>query len=61
MRLCHEITVALRNLLRGESGPTATEYAIMLGLIVLVAAASVRAIGEKMDVLYQIIDSAVTT
>jgi Flp pilus assembly pilin Flp len=50
----------LRRLLREESGPTAVEYAVMLGLIVLVAAAMIRAVGESMQGIWQAINTAVT-
>lgn len=46
---------------RGEEGPSATEYAIMLAVIVLVAAASIRQIGEKIHFVYQNIETAVAT
>ena len=46
-----------RRFWREEDGPTATEYAIMLVLIVLVAAATIQSIGERMFVIYENIDS----
>lgn len=55
------IARAVRRLLRADTGPTTTEYAVMLGLIVLVAMAGIRAIGEKMYLLYDIINAAVPT
>ncbi len=36
----------IRNFLADESGPTAVEYAIMLGLILMVCFASIAAIGS---------------
>ena len=41
-------TIAQR-LLREEDGPTAVEYAIMLALIVLVCIASIIAIGQSAE------------
>ena len=45
--------------LRTEDGPTATEYAIMLALIVFVAMATIGAIGGQMQVIYDNINAAV--
>jgi Flp pilus assembly pilin Flp len=47
----------LRRLLAEEDGPTATEYAILLAMLVLVAVASIRGIGERMYNIYLAIDS----
>ncbi len=52
---------ALQRLLREESGPTAVEYAVMLGLIVLAAAVMIRAVGESVYGIWQTINTAVTT
>jgi len=49
-----------RRLAHDESGPTAVEYAVLLGLIVLVAAASIRAVGESVHGIWQVIHTAVT-
>lgn len=49
----------LARFFRDESGPTATEYAIMLALIVLVAMATIQSIGTKMMNLYTNIDAAI--
>lgn len=42
---------------REEDGPTATEYAILLALIVLVAAATIQSIGERMYNIYENINT----
>ena len=42
-KLIHE----MRRFLREEDGPTATEYAVMLALIILVALSSIGALGSK--------------
>ena len=42
---------------REEDGPSATEYAILLTLLVLVAVAAIRGIGERMYNIYDYIDS----
>lgn len=46
---------------RGEDGPSATEYAILLAVLVLIAVASIRQIGEKIHFVYQNIETAVAT
>jgi len=35
--------------LRSEDGPTATEYAVMFALILIVCIGTVRALGTKVD------------
>lgn len=44
---------------REEDGPSATEYAIMLALIVLIAMSAIRGIGEGMEGVYQSIEGAI--
>jgi pilus assembly protein Flp/PilA len=39
----------MRAFIFDESGPTASEYAVMLALILLVAIASIGALGTKVD------------
>jgi pilus assembly protein Flp/PilA len=39
----------LREFLRSEDGPTATEYAVMFALILIVCIGSVRLIGTKVN------------
>jgi len=38
--------------LRSEDGPTATEYAVMLALIIVVCIATVQSIGTKADAAF---------
>ncbi len=45
----------LRAFVRDEQGPTATEYAILLAVIILGAMGTILSIGEKFEVLYTII------
>jgi len=59
--MCRQILARFRHLLRDEQGPTGTEYAILLGLIVLVAMASIRSIGERMYGLYEAINATMPT
>ncbi len=44
--------------LRSEDGPTAVEYAFMLALIVLVAAAAISQCGGMMEICYENIRDA---
>ena len=37
----------IRNFWRGEDGPTAVEYAVMLGLIIVVAFAAIQTFGQS--------------
>ncbi len=46
-------------LLGDESGPSATEYAILLALLVLIAVSAIRAIGASMMGIYDAINSSV--
>ena len=41
-----------RNFLRSEDGPTATEYAVMLALIIIVALAAITLLGEKVETIF---------
>jgi pilus assembly protein Flp/PilA len=54
-------TIAERalDLLRDEQGPTATEYAIMLALLILGVMATIQAIGQSMQAIYEDINAAV--
>ncbi len=47
------------SLVVSEDGPSVTEYAVMLSLIVLVAAAAIQGIGDRMYNIYDIIHEAV--
>jgi pilus assembly protein Flp/PilA len=39
--------------LKSEDGPTATEYAVMLALIIVVCIASIKAIGPKANAAFK--------
>jgi pilus assembly protein Flp/PilA len=41
-----------KSFLRSEEGPTATEYAVMLALIIMVALAAIGAIGDKVTAMF---------
>ena len=51
------IREALR-FLREEDGPTATEYAVMLALIIMVALAAIAGIGSKVNSMFTSINTA---
>jgi Flp pilus assembly pilin Flp len=55
------ITVSgrLRALLRDEEGPTGTEYAIMLAVLILGCMTIIQSIGQSMEVIYDNITGAV--
>ncbi len=46
-----------RMFLRSEDGPTATEYAVMLALIILVCVAAITLIGGKVKTIFTNVDS----
>lgn len=46
------IAVRFRQLLRREDGASATEYAILLGLLVLIAMAAILSVGKHMQIIY---------
>jgi pilus assembly protein Flp/PilA len=41
-----------KNFLRSEDGPTATEYAVMLALIIIVALAGITLLGTKVNAIF---------
>jgi pilus assembly protein Flp/PilA len=43
----------IRRLWRSEEGPTAVEYAVLLGLIVVVAVTAIRALGGGVEGRWQ--------
>jgi len=53
------LTAVLWRLFRQEDGPSATEYAILLALLVLVAVAAIQGIGERMMNIYTNINTAI--
>ncbi|MFH1419071.1 MAG: Flp family type IVb pilin [Planctomycetota bacterium] len=42
----------IKRLLREESGATATEYAVMVALVIIVVIASIAAVGTKVSGMY---------
>ena len=42
----------VKNFLKSEDGPTATEYAVMLALIIIEALAAITLLGQKVSSIY---------
>ncbi|HWL94152.1 MAG TPA: Flp family type IVb pilin [Phycisphaerae bacterium] len=53
-----QIVKKINAFLKDEEGATATEYAVMLALIIVVCIAGVSALGEKVSDIYVDIESA---
>lgn len=49
----------IREFLRSEDGPTATEYAVMLALIVLAAIGAMTALGGKVTAIFTDVESQI--
>lgn len=47
--------------LTSEDGPTATEYAVMLALIIMVALGAITGIGAKVDTIFTNVDTSLPT
>jgi len=48
----HRLTHPVVNFLRGEDGPTAVEYAVMLALIVVVCLAAISSLGSNANEVF---------
>ena len=44
--------------LKSEDGPTATEYAVMLALIIIVALGAITGLGTTVDTIFTNVDNA---
>jgi len=42
----------VRSFLASEDGPTATEYAVMLALIIVVAIAAISTLGDRVNTMF---------
>jgi pilus assembly protein Flp/PilA len=51
----------IQRFLKSEDGPTATEYAVMLALIIIVALAAITSLGTKVSGIFSTVDSSLTT
>ena len=52
------LTNRAKTFLKSEDGPTATEYAVMLALIIVVCIATVQSLGTKVDAAFAKTDAA---
>ena len=50
-----------KNFLRSEDGPTATEYAVMLALIIIVALGAITGLGTTVETIFSNVDSSLPT
>ena len=50
-----------KSFLRSEDGPTATEYAVMLALIIIVALGAITGLGTTVDTIFTNVDSSLPT
>lgn len=55
------LMVRVKNFLKSEDGPTATEYAVMLALIIIVALAAITLLGTKVQGIFTNVESALPT
>ncbi len=46
---------------RSEDGPTATEYAVMLALIIVICIAAISGIGETVSTIFTNVDNGLPT
>lgn len=52
-------TIGAKRFLRSEDGPTATEYAVMLALVIVALVATITAFKDKVQGLFTTIGTAV--
>ena len=50
-----------KNFLKSEDGPTATEYAVMLALIIIVALGAITGLGSTVTGIFTSVDTALPT
>jgi len=51
------LTKHVKRFLVSEDGPTATEYAVMLALIIIVALAAIQLLGTKVSTIFTNVES----
>ena len=49
-----------KNFLKSEDGPTATEYAVMLALIIIVALGAITSLGGTVNGIFTNVDGSLT-
>jgi pilus assembly protein Flp/PilA len=47
----------VKEFLKSEDGPTATEYAVMLALIIIIALGAISALGTKVSTVFTNVES----
>lgn len=55
------ILIRAKSFLRSEDGPTATEYAVMLALIIIVALGAITGLGTTVEGIFTSVDSQLPT
>ena len=50
-----------KNFLKSEDGPTATEYAVMLALIIIVALGAITGLGTTVQGIFTSVDTSLPT
>jgi pilus assembly protein Flp/PilA len=50
-----------KTFLQSEDGPTATEYAVMLALIIIVALGAITGLGTTVETIFTDVDTALPT
>jgi len=51
------LVTRVKSFLKSEDGPTATEYAVMLALIIIVALAAITLVGQKVSDIFTSVES----
>ena len=51
----------VKSFLKSEDGPTATEYAVMLALIIIVAMAGITLLGAKVNTIFTNVETGLPT
>ena len=51
----------VKRFIQSEDGPTATEYAVMLALIIIVALGAITGLGTTVDTVFTNVDNALPT
>ena len=54
------IVSKVKGFIVSTEGPTATEYAVMLALIIVVAIAAISALGTKVSSIFSAVDGTIT-
>jgi pilus assembly protein Flp/PilA len=47
----------IKQFIQSEDGPTATEYAVMLALIIIVSIAAITLLGQKVNAIFTNVDN----